>query len=390
MYPNFYYIFRDWFGVEWQGLQVVNSFGFFVAISFIAAAWILSLEFKRKQKQGLLHPTEEKRWVGHAATVSELLSNFLLGFVFGYKLIGVLVKGVDDGRDPQQFLFSADGNWPIGIFLGLLFAGLKWYEKNKTKLDKPEERTIRIWPHDRVGDITIVAAVFGFLGAKIFDNLEHWNEFIKDPIGSIFSASGLAFYGGLILAAIAVIWYGRKRNIGTYHLIDAAAPGLMLAYALGRIGCHVSGDGDWGIPNTHPKPFSWLPDWLWAYDYPHNVSNSGVRLEDCVDDKFCNHLVPPVYPTPIYETIICLGLFLLLWTLRKRLKIPGQMFGLYLVLNGIERFFIEQIRVNIKYDIMGLKFTQAEFIAIFLILAGAGLFFWVTVKRRNKKDPAVI
>jgi prolipoprotein diacylglyceryl transferase len=390
MYPNFYYIFRDWFGVEWQGLQVVNSFGFFVAISFIAAAWILSLEFKRKQKQGLLHPTEEKRWVGHAATVSELLSNFLLGFIFGYKLIGVLVKGVDDGRDPQQFLFSADGNWPIGIFLGLLFAGLKWYEKNKTKLDKPEERTIRIWPHDRVGDITIVAAVFGFLGAKIFDNLEHWNEFIKDPIGSIFSASGLAFYGGLILAAIAVIWYGRKRNIGTYHLIDAAAPGLMLAYALGRIGCHVSGDGDWGIPNTHPKPFSWLPDWLWAYDYPHNVSNSGVRLENCVDDKFCNHLVPPVYPTPIYETIICLGLFFLLWALRKRLKIPGQMFGLYLVLNGIERFFIEQIRVNIKYDIMGLKFTQAEFIAIFLLLAGAGLFFWVTVKRRNKKDPAVL
>lgn len=383
MYPNFYYIFRDWFGVEWPGLQVVNSFGFFVAISFIAAAWILSLEFKRKQKQGLLHPTEEKRWVGHPATIGELLSNFLLGFVFGYKLIGVLVRGVDDGRDPQQFLFSADGNWPIGIFLGLFFAGLKWYEKNKTKLDKPEERTIRIWPHDRVGDITIVAAVFGFLGAKLFDNLEHWDEFVKDPIGSIFSASGLTFYGGLILAAVAVIWYCRKRKIGTYHLIDSAAPGLMLAYALGRIGCHVSGDGDWGIANTHPKPFSWLPDWLWAYDYPHNVNSSGVRLEDCIDDKFCNHLVPPVYPTPIYETIICLGLFFLLWALRKRLKAPGQMFGLYLILNGIERFSIEQIRVNIKYDKLGLEFTQAELIAIFLVLAGAGLFFWVSRKKKN-------
>lgn len=384
MYPNFYYIFKDWFGVDWRGLQVVNSFGFFVALSFIAAAWILAIEFKRKEQQGLLHPTEEKKWVGHPATIGELISNFLLGFVFGFKIIGVLVRSNDDPRDPQQFLFSADGNWIIGIGLGLLFAGLRWYEKNKTKLDKPEERTIRIWPHDRVGDITIVAAIFGFLGAKIFDNLEHLDSFLKDPIGSIFSASGLTFYGGLIVAAVAVIWYCRTKKIDSWHLVDAAAPGLMLSYALGRIGCHVAGDGDWGIANTNAKPFSWLPDWLWAYDYPHNVNSSGIPIPGCEGGKFCNHLFPAVYPTPIYETIICLGLFFFLWSIRKKIRRPGQLFGLYLFVNGIERFFIEKIRVNSTYDFLGFHPTQAEIISFLLMVGGAVLFLW---KGRGTAQP---
>ncbi len=384
MYPNFYYIFRDWFGVEWRGLEVVNSFGFFVAISFILAAWTLALEFKRKEKQGLLIPVEEKKWVGSPASIGELLSNFILGFIFGYKIIGVLLRDASDGRDPQSYLFSADGNWLFGIGLAVLFAGLRWYEKNKTKLDKPEERTIRIWPHDRVGDITIVAAVFGFIGAKIFDNLENWDRFIQDPIGNLFSASGLTFYGGLIVAAIAVIWYCNSKKIKTLHLVDATAPGLMLAYAFGRIGCQVAGDGDWGIVNTHPKPISWIPDWLWAYDYPHNVNGEGVPIAGCLDGKFCNHLVPPVYPTPLYETIVCMGLFILLWAIRKKIRIPGQLFAIYLILNGIERFFIEKIRVNTKYDIFGFHPTQAEIISTLLVISGVVLY--ISIRRKPAKS----
>ena len=135
-------------------------------------------------------------------------------------------------------------------YLGLLFAGLKWREANKQKLAKPEERIIRVWPHDRVGDIIIFGALFGFIGAKIFDNLENWDRFIKDPIGNLISPSGLTFYGGLICAALAIWWYAKKHNIGFWHLNDAAAPSLMLAYAVGRMGCQVSGDGDWGILNS--------------------------------------------------------------------------------------------------------------------------------------------
>jgi phosphatidylglycerol:prolipoprotein diacylglycerol transferase len=162
-------------------------------------------------------------------------------------------------------------------------------------------------------------------------------------------------------------------------LNDAAAPGLMLAYAVGRIGCHVAGDGDWGIVNTHTKPFSWLPNWMWAYNYPHNVNEAGVRIAGCLDTKYCNQLPQPVYPTPLYETIICLVLFLILWSLRKRLKIPGTLFAVYLMLNGLERFLIEKIRVNVRMHFLGLHPTQAEVVSLLLFISG--LIIFVVLKR---------
>lgn len=371
MYPNLYYVFQDLFGIELSGLKLVNSFGFFVALAFIICAWVLTLELRRKQQLGLFVHTEETITIGAPASFSELLINFVVGFIFGYKIVGAFTIA-DALNDPQSFILSAKGNLPVGLLVGLAFAALKWWEKNKQKLAKPETRTIRIWPQDRVGDIVIYAAGFGFLGAKIFHNLENWNDFAKDPIGSLISFSGLTFYGGLICAGIAIILYARKRKISVVHLCDAMAPTMMLAYSLGRIGCQVSGDGDWGIVNLHPKPFSWLPDWMWAYTYPHNVVGEGVPIPGCVG-QYCNQLPAPVYPTALYEIIGCFILFLVLWMLRKRIKVPGRIFGLYLVLNGIERFFIEQIRVNTKYEALPFQPTQAELIALLLVVAGTVL-----------------
>jgi len=371
MYPNLYYVFQDLFGIELSGLKLVNSFGFFVALAFIICAWVLTLELRRKQQLGLFVHTEETITIGAPASFSELLINFIVGFIFGYKIVGAFTIA-DALNDPQSFILSAKGNLPVGLLVGLAFAGLKWWEKNKQKLAKPETRSIRIWPQDRVGDIVIYAAGFGFLGAKIFHNLENWNDFAKDPIGSLISFSGLTFYGGLICAGIAIILYARKRKISVVHLCDAMAPTMMLAYSLGRIGCQVSGDGDWGIVNLHPKPFSWLPDWMWAYTYPHNVVGEGVPIPGCVG-QYCNQLPAPVYPTALYEIIVCFALFLVLWMLRKRIKVPGRIFGLYLVLNGIERFFIEKIRVNTKYEALPFQPTQAELIALLLVVAGAVL-----------------
>jgi prolipoprotein diacylglyceryl transferase len=380
MYPNLYYLVRDWFGKAPNGLQFIHTFGFFVALSFIAAAIVLTSELKRKGKQGLLQYQEQKIMVGSPAGMGELIINFLLGFLLGYKIIGAFISSSPAAADPQEFIFSWEGSWPAGILLGLLFAGMKWREKNKQKLAKPEERTLRIWPHDRVGDMVIFAAVFGFIGAKIFDNLENWDRFIKDPIGNLFSASGLTFYGGLICAALAIWWYAKKHNIAFWHLNDAAAPGLMLAYALGRIGCQVSGDGDWGITNLKPKPFHWLPDWLWAYNYPHNVNKVDTLMTNCSWGEYCFMLKDPVYPTPIYETLVCLVLFFVLWSLRKRIKVPGVLFGVYLLLNGIERFFIEKIRVNTKYDHLPFQPTQAELISSLLVIAGLFLIIYLPKK----------
>lgn len=381
MYPNLYFAFKDLFGIEIEKLRFVNSFGFFVAIAFILAAVVLVAELRRKSKQGLLQPTEMQIVVGQPATAGELILNFLLGFLLGYKILALFVMSSSATEDPQAFIFSSLGSWPTGIGLGLLFAGLKWWEKNKQKLAKPEKRTVRIWPHDRVGEITIIALVFGLLGAKLFDIFENWSAFLKQPSDFIFSPSGLTFYGGLICAALAIWWYAKRHKIGFWHLNDAAAPVLMLAYAVGRIGCQVAGDGDWGINNTSDKPFSWLPDWMWSYTYPHNVNEVGDPIAGCVG-KYCNELPVGVYPTPFYETIACLIIFGILWSLRKKLKVPGTMFALYLMFNGVERFLVEKIRVNRTLDLFGFKPTQAEVISTLLFLTGLGL--WIYLKKAYK------
>ncbi|MEJ7827286.1 MAG: prolipoprotein diacylglyceryl transferase family protein [Segetibacter sp.] len=379
MYPNLYYAFKDLFGVEWTGLKLVNSFGFFVALAFLSAAYILTIELKRKSKQGLLSYKEEKIVVGKPATAGELLLNFLLGFLMGYKLIGAFIDR-NALADTQSYILSAQGNWPAGIIVGLLFAGLKWREKNQDKLAKPEERTVRIWPADRVGDMVIYAAVFGFLGAKIFHNLENIDDLIKDPIGSLLSFSGLTIYGGLICATIPIWFYCKRNNMNPIYVADAIAPALMLAYGVGRIGCQVAGDGDWGIDNTAPNRFSWLPDWFWAYSYPHNVLNEGIPIPGCVG-QYCNMLPQPVFPTSLYEVIASLLIFAFLWSIRKRISTPGVMAAIYLILNGIERFLVEKIRINTRYNIFGFHPTQAELIAGAMIIFGIILLIYFKRKK---------
>jgi phosphatidylglycerol---prolipoprotein diacylglyceryl transferase len=417
MYPNLYYALKDLFGISLPFLHFVNSFGFFVALSFIAAAVTLTKELMRKEREGLLQSREQLVLIGKPASPTELTLNFAGGFILGFKFVGLLTADRALTANIQDYILSLQGNWPAGLALGVLLAGLKWYEKNKQKLPQPQEKKVRIWPHDRVGDLTIFAFIFGFIGAKIFNSLENWNDFVRDPIDSLFSFSGLTFYGGLICAALAIWYYARKNGITFWHLNDAAAPGLMLAYAIGRIGCQVSGDGDWGIlnsayvtslsgkavpasspgdytqllqqykevylpqfgsldkvPHLAVKAPSFLPDWLFAYAYPHNVISDGIRIPDC-NGQYCSQLPIPVFPTPLYETLVCLGLFFLLWSLRKRLRIPGTLFAIYLIVNGIERFFVEKIRVNTKYDIFGLHPTQAELISAALVITGGILYF---------------
>lgn len=382
MYPNLYFAFKDLFGIELPVLRFVNSFGFFVAIAFILSAVVLAKELGRKSREGLLFPTEMQVTVGRPATVGELLLNFLLGFLLGYKIIALFIMDNSATEDPQAFIFSSIGSWPAGIILGLLFAFMKWFEKNKQKLPKPEVRTVRIWPQDRVGEIVILALVFGLLGAKLFDIFEHWSDFLTRPSDYILSAEGLTFYGGLICAAVAIWVYAKKHKIGFWHLNDAAAPALMLAYAIGRIGCQVAGDGDWGITNLKPKPFSWLPDWMWAFKYPNNVARMDTPIPGC-EGRFCFELAQPAYPTPFYETIMCLILFLVLWSLRKKLRIPGTLFALYLMLNGLERFLIEKIRVNERLENLPFQPTQAEVISSLLFLSGLGLWIWLTRRARK-------
>lgn len=368
MYPNLYYLIEDFFGVKLNGLRLVNSFGFFVAIAFVASGFVLYFELKRKESLGEFTPTEESITIGAPASFSELITSFFFGFLFGYKIVGAFTIA-DALNNTQAFILSLQGNTGAGILVGAIMTYLKWKEKDKEKLAKPETRKLLLWPHDRVGDIVLQAALWGFLGAKIFHNLENLDELMRDPWGSIISFSGLTFYGGLILATIAIIIFISKYNMRVIHFADAMAPTMLFAYAAGRIGCHISGDGDWGIPNLAPNPFTWLPDWMWSYHYPHNVVNAGVPIPGCVGN-YCNQLPVPVYPTTFYEIIIMFILFLIVWMIRKKITQPGIITGIYFIFAGGERFFIEKIRVNNKYTFLPFQPTQAELISIILIILG--------------------
>ncbi len=434
MYPNLYFFLKQTLGIEIEGFKLINTFGFMVALAFIAGAWALTSELKRRENAGWLDYTIKEVWKGKGAAWNDVLWNAFFGFILGWKFLGLLINRETAMVDPQAYLFSSEGSFGAGILVAAILGGWRWYAGNKEKLAKPEKRKIRVWPHDRVGDIIIMAALFGFAGAKFFHNLENWDELVADPIGSLTSFSGLTFYGGLICAGAAILWYAGKHKINRWHLVDSFGPAMMLAYAIGRMGCQLAGDGDWGIVNSayiadeqgkavlaQPgqyeaeaaryldyyqrslngvvevnapadilhKPYeapSFLPTWMVAYTYPNNVLSDGVPLPDC-EGQWCNRLPIPVYPTPFYEIVVGLLFFGILWALRKRFHIAGMLFGVYLMLNGLERFFVEKIRVNTRYDLFDINPSQAEIISLVLFCAGLAILIY-RMKNGKPQFPA--
>ncbi|MBC8456953.1 MAG: prolipoprotein diacylglyceryl transferase [Bacteroidales bacterium] len=359
----------------------IQSYGFMVALAFIAGAVVLYFELKRKERAGQIPSQQRKVLKGAPATSQELFFSVLFGFILGWKGVGLILNYSTFSQDPQAFILSWHGSVVAGLLLAAGFAGFNYYIKRKERLDPPVWEEVTIHPYQLAGTILLIAAIFGIIGAKIFDTLEHFDDLIRDPLGTLFSFAGLSFYGGLIVAAFAVVWYARKNKIRFPYIADAMAPALILAYAVGRIGCQISGDGCWGIANPNPMPqwMSFLPEWVWSFQYPHNVIDEGIPIPGCEGDH-CFILPYRVYPTPLYETVMGLLIFGILMAIRKALKIPGYLFSIYLILNGVERFLIEGIRVNKSYHILGMQLTQAQGIAvglIFLGIAGFWYFWWL-------------
>lgn len=374
MYPKISDFFNDIFGTHI--VLPIQSFGFFVALAFLAAFAVINREYLRMTANGIFGKKPTQVRISGPMSIGEVALNFLIYFVVGYKL-GLFIEDWGTYAKTPQLLFSpiANGSLLWGMIAALAGGGYHAYLFQQ-KRNEPEKFVTRM--HGMVedsGTMFTLAFIFGIAGAKLFHNFEYWDEFLKHPMESLTSFDGLTFYGGLICAGIVIIAYCWKKGYNVLGVADSTLPAVLLAYGIGRMGCHIAGDGDWGIANLNPNPG--LPDWLWAYSYPHNVLSDGEPIAGCVG-QYCNQLVPPVYPTPLYECLICIGLFGIIWAIRKKVPYLGQITGIYLMFNGLERFLIEKIRVNVEIPFLGMKVTQAEIISTVLFLAGVSVFVLAT------------
>lgn len=390
MYPRISDLFNDLLGTDI--LLPFQTFGVFLALAFLSAYLVVRFEYRRLTGIGVFpsHEVEVKK-NGEIPFYEVLISAVLYGLL-GYKLGLMFEDYAGFSDDPQSAILSAKGSIP-GLLVGALIGGgWRFWDYRKKKGSKAEFVKEEHSMAEELPTIMVYAFVAGLLGAKVFHNLENWDEFMADPWGQLFSFSGLTFYGGLIVASFFVIRHVRKKGYKVLPFLDVTSMSVILAYGVGRIGCQMSGDGDWGVINKAPKPdwLSWAPDWMWSFHYPNNV------LERCNPDpgrypelNNCNweelgQLVEPVWPTPFYETVMAVGIFLFLWFIRKRLPYWGQLLGLFLVLNGIERFLIEKIRVNTVSEIFGLEVTQAEIISSLMVIAGLVVLYLATFKWKQK------
>jgi phosphatidylglycerol:prolipoprotein diacylglycerol transferase len=209
-------------------------------------------------------------------------------------------------------------------------------------------------PTDWAYEITFAALLGGVIGARAYYLIQNYSTLHGSIVGNIFSGSGLVWYGGAIGGAIGVVGWMRWRQVLELKMFDMCATALALGYGIGRIGCQVSGDGDYGIRSSLP----------WAMGYPHGTvpTPPGVRVQ----------------PTPIYETVTMCMLALVLWQLRDRVR-PGVVFALYLIGSGLERFLVEFIRRN-KEVLIGLTAPQIESVVVFVIGA---VWLMLMIRRRG-------
>lgn len=394
MFPTLSHLTEYLFGFSFR--FPIQTFGLFEVLSFVFAYITFSSEFKRKEKLGLIHSFKREIVVGKPASLVELGINGILGFILGLKVIGVILNYSYFIYNPLDFIFSLKGNITGGGLLGVIFILATYIYKKRKAYSHPEVVEETVHPYQLMLTLTVAAAFWGFLGAKLFSIIENLDGFMDAPLSHLLSTSGWTFYGGLIFGALAYLFIGYKHGMKLIHLADIGSPGMLVSYGVGRIGCQLAGDGDWGIVNVHPKP-DWLhkiPDWMWSFNFPHNVLNEGIPIDNCVG-KYCSVLPYGVYPTSFYEAVVILLFFATLWMVRKKIKIPGLMFFLYLILNGGERFLIEQIRINPKYEVLGLSFTQAELIGMCMFLGGIVGLLWILFENKliplfSRKGDAVI
>jgi phosphatidylglycerol:prolipoprotein diacylglycerol transferase len=254
----------------------------------------------------------------------------------------------------------------IGFLLGSYILSL---ELKRKKLDPEIASTI-----------TILAVVSGIAGAKILFLIEEWKTFVRNPVGEAFTPGGLTWYGGFILGMTVISLYVRSKKIPFLKIWDGLAMGLIIAYGVSRLGCHLSGDGDYGFPTTLP----------WGTNYANGTCPPSRAFADFpeITSQYPRGVVPdttPCHPTPVYEFLLGVAGFVLMWNLRKRPWPDGKMFMLYLMISSLFRFSVEFLRLNPRL-LFGL--SEAQLISVPLFFGGLAGFYLLHPKRAPRGKPA--
>lgn len=254
----------------------------------------------------------------------------------------------------------------FGLMMFLSFLGGAWI------LQLQLQR--RGFPGELAWDMLAWIAIGGVLGAKLYYMGLHWEDLVADPMRELTSRAGLVWYGGLIGGILAYYWQVKKRELPVATMFDATAPALGLSYAIGRVGCFLVGD-DYGVPTE-----SWI-----GVAFPNGAPPStagyfrSIGVE--VDPNLPDTAVLAVHPTQLYEVAGGLLMFAILWRVSSRKLRPGQLFGLFLILYGIERFLVEFVRAKSDRIFLGLSTSSVAS----LVALAAGIWLW---QRRRGGKPA--
>jgi len=243
---------------------------------------------------------------------------------------------------PILFHLGSVPIYSFGVLMSLAFAVSGWVmQSDFARKDEP---------CDLAWEIVGFGVVGGILGARLHQAVYHWAYFASDPLGFLTGRSGLVWYGGVVGGVVATVWPIRRRGVSYASALDTGALGLTIGLAIGRVGCHLSGDGDWGTPTGLPWGVAYVNGTA-GWPYPPGIV---------------------VHPAALYEMIALLGIFALLLRLRSRVTPPGALFAIYLVLSGLTRLLVEIIRTN-PPGLLGL--TDAQWTSI-VLSGGAALWLW--------------
>ncbi|MBI3193784.1 MAG: prolipoprotein diacylglyceryl transferase [Ignavibacteriae bacterium] len=340
------------------GPITIYSFGLMMGIGFFVASFVLHKETVRK-------------YMIHDFSVE--LTQFLRSMYAILVAVLVIAYLIESGISGFIASLETNSTKTLVILAGIGALGVALFQKKSSKW----------FTADTSAFIVVISILAGVTGSKLLYVIENIEQLGRTPFDTIFSPGGLTWYGGFFLVTAILYYFTKKLDIPFLRVCDAAAPALMIGYGIARIGCHLAGDGDYGIPTDLPWGTNYengtYPPSVAFRDFPEIVSRYGV-----------NGIIPdhiPVHPAPVYEFLAGVLFFFVLWKFRTSFKQNGLLFMMYLIFSGSARLAVEFIRINPRL-LFGL--TEAQLFSVILIIVGVVGFFVLQKKNNIEIQPSKV